>query len=176
VIIFIGVAGAGKSLQGQLIAKSLGCDWISTGELFRKEFKDSKDSRLAKGNLVSDEETIEIVEKNISKYKLDDEFVLDGFPRTLEQAKWLISEAKVGKYKINLIVNLEVSRDVVKERLLKRGRDDDRDEVIAKRFEEFDTKTEPLIAFYKESNLPIVDIDANRAPEEIHKDIIKYLV
>lgn len=174
-IIIIGVNGAGKSMQGQLLARDLNCDWISTGELFRNASKDSKDDRLLSGALISDDETIEIVENRIKNYSKDAEFILDGFPRTLDQAKWLVSEVKEGRYKLTLIINLEASLEVVKERLLKRGREDDTETVIARRFDEFEKKTKPLIDLYHKDKLPLVDINADGTPEAIHKEILKHL-
>ena len=175
-IIFIGIAGSGKSTQGQLIAKELGCDWVSTGKLFREALKDTNNPSLLDGELISDSETIDIVKKNIEKYGKETEFVLDGFPRTVGQAEWLVSQVEAGNYHLTLIVNLEASEEVVKDRLITRGRDDDKEEIIEKRFEVFERMTKPLIRIYKNSKLPLVDIDANRSAEEIHNDIIKYLV
>lgn len=174
-IIFIGVAGAGKSLQGQMLAKDLNCDWISTGNLFREAMKNEKYNRLNTGQLIDDDETIKIVSKNIEKYGHNKEFILDGFPRTVNQANWLVEQIKKDKYKVTLIINLEASLDVVRQRLLKRGRDDDQDQIIEKRFDEYEKKTRPILDIYNKSKMLVVDIDANRTPEEVHSEIIKHL-
>lgn len=173
-IILIGVAGAGKSLQGKMITDDLGCERIATGDLFRNALT-SKDGRLVSGSLISDEETIDLIDKALREMDVNGEFVLDGFPRTLDQAKWLISEIQKKRVHLTLIINLKASEEVVMERLLKRGREDDTQEVILRRFEIFKMKTAPIIDLYKKANLRVVDIDADGTPEQIHDVIMKHL-
>ena len=144
-IILTGVAGAGKSLQGRLFADEHGYAWISTGELFRVLVTGERRQRMLAGELLSDDEVIALVDKTLKLIDVNEEFVLDGFPRTKVQTDWLIGEVTSGRMQLTAVFNLTADRAVVKERLLARGRQDDTDQAIAKRFTEYETTTLSLI-------------------------------
>ncbi|HMT55734.1 MAG TPA: nucleoside monophosphate kinase, partial [Candidatus Saccharibacteria bacterium] len=88
-ILFIGVAGAGKSVQGKHLSDLLGFPWISTGELLRMHISGEKRQRMLRGELLTDEELYEIVEPILKELMNESQIILDGFPRTLAQAQWL---------------------------------------------------------------------------------------
>lgn len=175
-IILMGVAGAGKSLQGKLLADESGYAWISTGELFRVLVTGKRRQQMLAGKLLSDDEVIELIDKTLKQMvDTEQEFLLDGFPRTTVQADWLLEQIKKGRLKTPTIFNFVVTPEVVKDRLLKRGRQDDTEAAIQKRFHEYETITRPILDYFKEHGLEVHDIDADREPEVVHKDILKYL-
>src|SRR5260370_14338381 len=137
----MGVAGAGKSLQGKLLADEHGYAWISTGEILRVLVTGKRRQEMLEGKLLSDEEVANILDKVFELIDTNEEFVLDGFPRTVAQADWLLRRAKEGKFELSAVVHLRASEDVVKQRLIDRGRVDDTQEAIAQRFEEYKTVT-----------------------------------
>src|SRR4029453_11674802 len=133
-IILMGVAGAGKSMQGKILADEHGYAWISTGEILRVLVTGRRRQEMLEGKLLSDEEMINLLDKVLELINPKEEFVLDGFPRTVPQTDWLLSEIARGRFNLSAVVHLTASEDVVKRRLLERGRQDDTDEAIAKRF------------------------------------------
>ena len=124
-LIILGAPGAGKGTQGSFLAADMGLKRLSTGDLFRAILKDEKHPLynsvkvMKQGSLLPDAVVNQVVEDYIAEHK-DENFLFDGYPRTLEQAKALdeIME-KFGK-KIDCVVNLNVSRDVLFYRLLGR--------------------------------------------------------
>jgi adenylate kinase len=175
VIILMGVAGSGKSMQGRLFADELGYAWISTGELLRAQVTGERRKEIAKGKLLNDQEVIELVDKTLTRLDLTHELVFDGFPRTKVQAEWLVDQFKKGRLKLTGIFNLKASEDVVTKRLLARGRNDDTSEVIKERFKEYDTKTLPILGYFKESGVVVYDIDADQEPSKVHKSMTQYI-
>src|SRR5580698_7430677 len=101
----MGVAGAGKSMQGRMLADEHGFAWISTGEMFRVLVTGQRRQEMLEGKLLSDKEVIELVDKTLSMIDLKQEFVLDGFPRTEKQADWLLEQVKGGRVKLNAVFN-----------------------------------------------------------------------
>src|SRR5215469_6008662 len=97
-IILMGVAGAGKSMQGKLLADEHGYAWISTGEILRVLVTGQRRQEMLEGKLLSDEEMIKILDKVLELIDTTREFVLDGFPRTVVQADWLIRQAETGRF------------------------------------------------------------------------------
>ncbi len=174
-IILMGVIGAGKSIQGKLFTDELGYAWISTGNLFRAFITGERRKELFSGKLLSDEEVIDLVKKAFKNIDLNQEFVIDGFPRTKGQTEWLISEIESGEVKLTAIFNLIASEEEVIKRLLARGREDDQIDTIKTRFEEFKSKTLPIISVFKERGIKVIDIDADKSPMEVHKEIISHL-
>lgn len=174
-ILLMGLAGAGKSTQGRLLADYFGFAWISTGELLRVLVTGKRRQEMLEGRLLSDDEMTNIMDKVFALINTSEEFVLDGFPRTLPQAEWLLSQADNGRLDISVVLNLLVERDTVRGRLKLRGRLDDTDEAIERRFEEYDHVTVPIFNLFKERQVKICEIDASQSPNAVHRDIIKRL-
>lgn len=174
-IILMGVAGAGKSMQGRLFADEHGYAWISTGELFRVLVTGKRRQQMLEGKLLSDDEVIKLIDKTLKLIDLNQEFLLDGFPRTRVQADWLLDQVKQGRFKLTAVFNLAASPEVVKERLLARGRLDDTEEAIKKRFAEYETTTLPILDYFKQAGVDVHDIDAAKDPMTVHDEIMNYI-
>lgn len=174
-IILMGVAGAGKSMQGRLFADEHGYAWISTGELFRVLVTGKRRQEMLAGKLLSDDEVIELLDKTLKLIDVEQEFVLDGFPRTTVQADWLLEQVHSGRLHLTAVFNLTASPQVVKQRLLRRGRQDDTEEAIAKRFTEYELVTMPIVSYIRNEGAPVYDIDASKDPITVHDQIMGYI-
>ena len=171
-IILMGVAGAGKSMQGRLFADEHGYAWISTGELFRVLVTGARRAEMLEGKLLSDKEVIELVDRTLNLIDLNEEFLLDGFPRTKVQTDWLLKEIKTGRLNLTAVFNLTASRAVVKKRLLARGRQDDTEQAIEKRFKEYEEMTLPIVDYIRQSGARVYDVDADQDPITVHDKIM----
>src|SRR5690348_17317086 len=109
-ILFFGPAGAGKSVQGQMLAARNGWRWLSTGQLLR----DTHDSELFKemqtGKLVSSDKVNKLMGEALKRAKDIDHVILDGYPRELSQAKWLVDHEPEHERSIQVVIVLEVPR------------------------------------------------------------------
>lgn len=174
-IIFMGVAGSGKSVQGRLLADRLGYPWLSTGEFLRMLVAGERRMQMLEGKLLDDREIITLVQKIFRIIDITQEFVMDGFPRTLAQADWLLSQRKHGQLEISAVVHLVASEEVVLQRLLDRGRQDDQTEVIRERFREYEALTQPIIQDFNANGVPVFNIDGVGDMETIHDTIVQAL-
>jgi len=158
-IALFGPPGAGKGTQSMLLLEKYNLTYISTGDILRAEIKAKSElgieakKLIDKGELVPDELIIQIIEKRIIDNADSNGFLFDGFPRTMVQA--YILEALLLKINatLNCMLCLDVPEDELMRRLLERGkisgRSDDNEEVIKSRLIEYNTKTFPVIDFYK---------------------------
>jgi adenylate kinase len=174
-IILLGVAGAGKSTQGRLFADEHGYAWISTGELFRVLVTGQRRQQMLEGKLLDDDEVIELVDRTLKMIDVNREFLLDGFPRTIPQADWLLEQVHAGRLQLTGVFNLTATPEIVKRRLLSRGRQDDTEVVIDRRFTEYKKVTQPIIEHFKKEGVPVYDIDADRDPIEVHDEMMGYI-
>ncbi len=174
-IILMGVAGAGKSMQGRLFADEHGYAWISTGELFRVLVTGKRRQQMLEGKLLSDDEVIKLVDKTLKLIDVDKEFLLDGFPRTKTQADWLLKQIHAGSLKLTAVINLAASPEVVKQRLLSRGRLDDTEAAIKKRFDEYEAVTLPILGYFRQEGCPVYDINADQDPITVHDQIMRHI-
>lgn len=174
-IIFTGVAGAGKSAQGKLLADQLGYPWLSTGEFLRMLIAGERRKEMLAGKLLSDPEMISLMQKVLGLLPASEEFVLDGFPRTPEQAEWLLAQVKAGLLHITAVFRIDASQAVVKDRLLKRGRQDDHHEAIEERFREFEETIVPILGQFKEAGIPVYKIDGEQSVHDVHENIMHVL-
>lgn len=175
-IILMGVAGAGKSMQGRMFADEHGYAWVSTGELFRVLVTGKRRQQMLQGKLLSDDEVITLIDSTLKQLiDTNQEFLLDGFPRTKPQADWLLKQVKEGRFKLTAIFNLKASPAIVKERLLNRGRQDDTEMAIKKRFEEYEAVTLPIIDYFRQAGIAVYDIDAGKDPSTVHDEIMHYI-
>lgn len=176
-IILIGIQGSGKSTQGNLLSKKLKIPYLSTGHIFRNLSKEKTSlGRYIKeiinaGFLVPDRKTLQIVSEYLKRSEYEKGYILDGFPRTLVQAK----DFENG---INKVVYLRVSDKEALWRLAYRNgeevRNDDTLAAIKKRIELFQKVTKPVISYYKKKRI-LVEIDGEKKIDEIHKEIMKRL-
>jgi len=174
-IVLMGVAGAGKSMQGRLFADEHGYAWISTGELFRVLVTGKRRQQMLEGKLLSDDEVIAMVDRSFKLIDLNQEFVLDGFPRTKVQADWLLEQVNSGRLRLTAIFNLTASSEIVKQRLLGRGRQDDTEQAINQRFAEHETMTLPIIDYFRSVGAPVHDIDAEAEPISVHDQMMSLI-
>lgn len=174
-IVFMGVAGAGKSVQGQLLAKDLGYQWISTGEFLRTHITGKRREEMLAGKLLDDQEMIELIGTFLTDLPDSKKSIMDGFPRTLAQAEWLYEQHHKGVVCIDAVINLRVSKQVVLERLLARGRGDDKEEVITRRYDDYQKTTKPILDSYKEKGITVYEINGERDIESIHSEIMQKL-
>jgi adenylate kinase len=174
-IIFMGVAGSGKSVQGRWLADELGYPWLSTGEFLRMLVSGERRKAMLAGELLSDQEIIQLVQKMLHLIDTDHGFVMDGFPRTLAQADWLLNQAKHDQIDIRAVVHIVASEKEVEKRLLARGRQDDTAEAIKHRFEEYENAIKPILKDFKQAGVAVYEIDGEQAVEKVHTDILKAL-
>lgn len=172
-IILMGVAGAGKSMQSRLLADEYGYAWISTGEILRVLVTGRRRQEMLAGKLLSDDEMIQVMDKVLDIIDPTQEFVLDGFPRTIPQTDWLLEQVQRGRFKLTAIFHMSASEQVVLKRLRDRGRQDDSEEVIKKRFEEYHASTLPILEHFKKEGVHVYDIDAAQEVRSVHNDIMK---
>ena len=174
-IILLGKPGTGKSTQSKLLAKAKSYQWISTGDIIRKSLSDERLEQHNSGRLLTDAEMIEMLRPVLEKDIKNSEFILDGFPRTIPQAEWLIEETKRGRLKLSALFNLEISDEAAKSRLLSRGRVDDSPSVLEKRFEIYNQLTAPMIELFEQKGLTVHRINANQSQNKVQADIINAL-
>ena len=183
-LLIMGPPGAGKGTQAVNIAKSLNIPHISTGDIFRENMKNETPLGLEakvfydKGMYVPDEVTNRIVEDRITWDDAKNGFLLDGYPRTLDQVNFLDQILSKKTQKIEKVLELTIDIPVVVARLLKRaqeqGRIDDTKEVITKRLEVYATSTAPLLAEYKNRGI-LIQVDGMGSVSEVEEKIKKAL-
>lgn len=174
-ILLMGIAGSGKGTQGKMLADQHQFHLISMGEVLRMYVTGKQRERMLAGGLLDDQEIIKIVDKVLKSLSDEEEVIMDGFPRTVPQAEWLIGQVKSGRFNLKAAFHLVASREAVKQRLIKRARIDDVESAIEERFNEYHRSTEPVLAWLKEHDVNVLNIDAERPPEAVNADIIGYL-
>ncbi len=167
-IVFLGPPGSGKGTQAKLLAERLRVPAISTGDMLRTAVREGTPLGLqAKavmeaGELVSDDIMIGLIRERISQPDARPGFLLDGFPRTVEQAVALDGLLKGNEKRLSSVVNLSVPEAVLIDRLAGRSgqenRSDDRRETVLERLRVYRQKTEPLTEFYRRRGL-LTDVD-----------------
>ncbi len=179
-LIIFGPPGAGKGTQSKYIANKYNLYQLSTGELLRNEIKNKTElgskisSIINSGELVSDEIVSNLIEKFISNNNYKNKIIFDGYPRTLSQAKNLDNLLNKYKQKIDIVLKLSVNLETVKKRILERqtqeNRADDNEEIAIKRYRTYEKSSEPVINYYKQSNLLKV-VNGEAGISEINSEI-----
>ena len=207
IIILLGPPGSGKGTHAVELSKKLGLPHISTGELFRENLKNNTSigekvkSFMKKGNLVPDDIVLSMLFERINKDDCKKGYILDGFPRTIAQAKAFRSNLK----NANLIaINLQIEDEKLIERITNRimcrsckmpyhkiylppkedgkcdkcggglyQRDDDTEAVVKERIKVYHEQTEPLIEYYKNEEKALVNINSSEPKETVFNNLMK---
>ena len=202
-IIFLGAPGSGKGTHATRLKTELGVPHISTGDIFRENIKGGTPlgllakSYIDKGALVPDEVVIKIVADRLSREDCKKGFILDGFPRTLEQA-----DALKAITDIDVVINLIVADEAIVSRVAGRRmcrcgetynvaflngsnvcakcggtlyqRDDDKEETVKSRLAVYHKETAPLIDYYAKEGI-LKDVDGAQTIDKVYEDILKVL-
>lgn len=175
-IILIGIQGSGKSTQGNLLTEKYKIPYLSSGHIFREIAKEkTKLGRYVKetmnaGYLLPDSKTLTIVEEYLKNPRYNKNFILDGFPRTVHQAKEF-------SHKIDKVFYLKVSDKEALWRLSYRNdglREDDTLRALRKRIELFHKVTEPVIEYYRKKGI-LVEIDGEKEIKKVFKNITSHI-
>ena len=177
-IIIFGPPGAGKGTQAEKLIEHYNLPHLSTGNIFRENIKNETPlgkkvkSIMDDGKLVPDETVVELVADELNKEKYDDGVILDGFPRTVTQAKALDSFFDENDKKVDAFLNLEVPENELISRILNRdeGRSDDTPEKVKTRLEVYRKETEPVLNYYEEKG-QVIHIDGTGSITDIFSRI-----
>lgn len=177
-IVLVGPPGAGKGTQAALLSEKLGVPHISTGDLFRANISENTElgqtakSYIDAGNLVPSSVTNDMVAERIAEGDAAEGFLLDGYPRSVEQADALSELLAKSDLDIDAVLEFDIDDDTVVERMLARGREDDTEEVIRHRMDVYRSETAPLLDYYAGK---VVKIDAVGEVNEISDRAMKAL-
>jgi len=209
-IVLLGMPGAGKGTQGALLEKHFGIPNVSTGDMLRESLSEgtklglAAKSHMDAGKLVPDDVIVKMVDEFIHKSECSKGFILDGFPRTLGQAKALDEMFETRGFKLTLVLYFDLGQeDAVirlsgrrvckvcqrmyhvafnpspnKDRCVCQGelyvRNDDKEEIVRHRLSVYITQTKPLVAYYKEKGL-LVEIDASKDIGSVNDEVLGVL-
>jgi adenylate kinase len=138
------------------------------------DFIDDQKKRMQAGELLADDEIISIVDLYLYTVPAD-HMIMDGFPRTIAQAKWLLDQSKTGRFKIEVAIHLDASREAVTQRLLSRARSDDNLAAMTARFDEYEKETKPIMDWLNKEGVKVVNINGERDINTINKEITDIL-
>ena len=183
VLIFLGPPGSGKGTQALILTDNLNLNHLSVGDLLRENILNNTElGKLASnyvktGELVPDELIIDLMDSYITniKNKTDNSgIILDGFPRTINQAIALENKIKQLNVSIKAVINLDIPDQKILNRLAARGREDDKPELIKNRLKVYRNQTEPLLEFYSERSL-LETINGDQSETDVSSAIINVL-
>ena len=180
-LLLIGAPGSGKGTQATRLAEHFGLTHISSGDLLRQHVTEGTplgkevQQYVAHGDLVPDTLLMDVLRKPVVAASKSGGYILDGFPRTLEQAQIAYATAKDLGVEAQVAVHLDVPRAELVRRLLARGRgSDDTAEVIEHRLEVYMEHTVPMLDYY-ESREELVRVDGGRTPDEVSWALVSQL-
>ena len=175
-VIFLGPPGAGKGTQAQVLCKRCEVPHISTGDILRgavkaqTELGKKAEGYMNAGELVPDDLILGLIRERLNQADASSGWLLDGFPRNVEQANFLNDLLEEIEQSCDFVINLEVPDDVLVERLLERGRVDDKEDVIRNRLEVYREQTEPLIALYS-GRKQLVSVNGNQEMDSVTAEL-----
>lgn len=170
-ILFVGAPGSGKSVQGQVLSARNEWRWLSAGQLLRDTHDPELYEQMKSGQMVSNELVNRVIREAVQRAKDVSHVIMDGYPRMLEQAEWLVEELPKHERAISAVIVLDVPEEEIVRRLRIRGRLDDAPEIVAKRMADYQREIEPLLAFYKQKGIPVFFVDGVGTVGTVHDRI-----
>jgi adenylate kinase len=179
IIALIGPPGSGKGTLAKSLVKNYDFQHVSTGDLIRESEDEDLKKIIDAGEMIPDEKMAEILSEKISEFNLEKNIVIDGFPRNIEQSK--ILDSILGKLGVGLshAIFIDITREEAIKRLTNRakieGRKDDANfDTINKRFDEYLTKTHPLVDLYKRSR-KLIKVDGESGKDQVLEKVVESL-
>lgn len=183
-LIFLGPPGAGKGTQAKRLSNMCNVPHISTGGILRTAVAEKTDLGkkaefyMNSGELVPDELMLGLIRERLVSADAVSGWILDGFPRNVEQASFLDELLIEIDHPLDCVVNIEVPNEVIISRLLQRsieeGRADDTEETIRHRLEVYVQRTQPLIDFYR-NRQKLITVNGNQPIEVVTEELLKAL-
>lgn len=177
-ILLIGAPGSGKGTQADRLAEHFGVTHISSGDLLRQHVRDGTSlgtlvkTLVENGDLVPDGVVMDMLRKPVLAASAEGGYILDGFPRTVDQAKAAYAVATELGVAIQVAIHLDVGTDELVRRLLARGRGaEDTQEVIEHRLAVYEEKTVPLVDYYSEREW-LLHVDGSQPVEDVTASIV----
>jgi len=181
ICVLVGPPGSGKGTQAELLAGALSVPHVSTGDLLRAETVEGTPlgrqvaSTLAAGELVPDEVIGQMLERRLRDPDAVGGVLLDGYPRTVPQARTLDALLEAAGRRVDAVLALGVDDETLVGRLQRRAleqhRTDDNPESIAERLREYRQLTEPVIDYYRGRGTPVLEVDGTGEVGEIHRRV-----
>ena len=180
ILVLLGPPGSGKGTQAAKLVTYLDIAHLSTGDVLRQAVRDATPlgqmaaSYMESGHLVPDETVVNLVGERLVQPDCASGCLLDGFPRSIEQAESLHDFLDKRRTPLNLVIEIQVADEELQGRMLDRaqieGRSDDTPETIAKRFDVYRTSTQPLVEYYTRER-KLKTIDGMGTPQDVFQRI-----
>lgn len=158
-------------MQGQLLAARHNWRWISAGQLLRDTHDMAILQEISAGHLIDNNKIHGVVSEALKRAKDIEKVILDGFPRNLTQATWLVDAQPDHQPSITLAIVLEVPREELFQRLKVRGRVDDTPEVIEERLKLYRQEIYPILSYFNDNNIRIAHVDGMGSVGQVHDRI-----
>jgi adenylate kinase len=175
-IVLLGPPGAGKGTQAAFLADAMSVPAISTGDMLRQAVERGSalgqrvQAIMNSGALVDDETMADVVTDRLQQRDAQEGFLLDGYPRTLDQARTLNGILEALEESLDAVVLITVDEDELVQRALARGRQDDKEEIIRERLRVYREKTEPLVGHYEAAGL-LRRVDGDQSIEAVTAEL-----
>jgi adenylate kinase len=180
-ILLVGAPGSGKGTQAQLLSTALGLPHISSGDLLRGHVARgtalgrSVQQYVRRGDLVPDAIVMDMLRKPVVEAAEQGGYILDGFPRTVQQARAAYETARTLGVEVQVAVHLDVEEEKLVRRLLARGRGaDDTEDVIRHRQRVYQEQTRPMLGYYGD-RAELITVDGSLPVEEVHRMVLERL-
>lgn len=189
-IVFYGPEGSGKGTQAKLLAQKLGLPILTSGDLVRDAaatdegvIGDTCRKALSDGRYVADSEMFVLWKRRLKQKDVLAGWIMDGFPRNIDQAKFLDEKAKKYGYQVDRVMYLKLSREESVRRLTARARPlhpgsrelHDSPERIQKRLSVYYENEQPVLDYFRHKGI-LVEINGEQPPEQVYQDILKHVI